>query len=150
DLVGGQQLVPADHQHGLREDTELGKHLAHPPPAPDVHLARLVPQDDLHRRGFFTIASAGGAPGGGAPEPRAVRRGGAPAAPRPGTAPAPSGHPAGGRTARTRRRGPGGGRPRSRPPPEAGGARAPTRSSRSRIAAWTSCRPIARPRLGPD
>jgi hypothetical protein len=50
ELIGGDEVVAADDEHGLRQDVELAQHVLHPPVAGDGHFASGIAQQDLHRR----------------------------------------------------------------------------------------------------
>src|SRR5262245_40570766 len=48
DLVDGQKVPATNHEHGLRKNPELGQELPHPPASPELDLATLVAENDLH------------------------------------------------------------------------------------------------------
>ena len=48
-LVGGDQVVPPDDEHGLGQDVELAQHVLHPAVAGHLDLAPGIAQHDLHR-----------------------------------------------------------------------------------------------------
>src|SRR6266700_2225861 len=62
-LVGGDEGVAANHQHGLGNDLELAQDVLHPPPAGDLDLALRVSQDDFHGSEWRALGSIRGWPG---------------------------------------------------------------------------------------
>src|SRR5437879_4844618 len=62
-LVGGDEGVAANHQHGFGNDLELAQDVLHPPPAGDLDLALRVSQDDFHWSEWRALGSIRGWPG---------------------------------------------------------------------------------------